>query len=118
MAGPGVGRPAAHVAGRPVGQMLPRSPAEALEPQRPPELAVQDDEEDNDHPVLRMFDGFVNFVFILGCAALGAFYFIQMEFNRPGPLEISTVFVVPKGEGTTAIADRLTTEGIITDRRI
>jgi len=65
-----------------------------------------------------MFDGLFNFVFILACAGLGAFYFIQAEFNRPGPLQVSTVFVVPKGEGTTAIADRLTAEGVITDRRI
>jgi len=98
--------------------MLPRSPAEALEPQRPPELPAHDEGEDNDRPVLRMFDGFFNFVFILACAAVGVFYFIQTEFNRPGPLEVSTIFVVPKGESTTAIVDRLTSEGIITDRRI
>jgi UPF0755 protein len=111
-------RPAAHVAGRSVGQILPRSPAEALEPQRPPELPVYEGDDVNDHPFLRMLDGFVNFVFIVACVAVGVFYFIQMEFDRPGPLKVSTVFVVPKGESTTAIADRLTTEGIITDRRI
>ncbi len=65
-----------------------------------------------------MLDGLVNAVFILACMAIGAFYFIHSEFNRPGPLQVSTVFVVPKGEGTAAIAERLTAEGVITDRRI
>ncbi|MFW2391623.1 MAG: endolytic transglycosylase MltG [Methyloceanibacter sp.] len=102
----------------PAGQSLPRSPAEALEPQRPPELRAQEEVEENDRPFLRMLDGLVNAVFILACMAIGAFYFIHSEFNRPGPLQVSTVFVVPKGEGTAAIAERLTAEGIITDRRI
>ncbi|MHA1134328.1 MAG: endolytic transglycosylase MltG [Alphaproteobacteria bacterium] len=102
----------------PAGQSLPRSPAEALEPQRPPELRAQEEVEENDRPFLRMLDGLVNAVFILACMAIGAFYFIHSEFNRPGPLQVSTVFVVPKGEGTAAIAERLTAEGVITDRRI
>jgi UPF0755 protein len=102
----------------PAGQSLPRSPAEALEPQRPPELRAQEEVEENDRPFLRMLDGLVNAVFILACMAIVAFYFIHSEFNRPGPLQVSTVFVVPKGEGTAAIAERLTAEGIITDRRI
>jgi UPF0755 protein len=97
---------------------LPRSPAEALEPQRPPELPGYEEEEANSHPVLRMFDGLFNFIFILACGAAIVFYLILMEFDRPGPLEVSTVLVVPKGESTTAIADRLEEEGIIADRRI
>jgi len=111
-------RPAAHVAGRPVVHVLPRSPAEALEPQRPPEPPVQEDYEEDSHPFLRMFDGLFNFVFILLCVSIAVFYFIRMEFDRPGPLDVSTVLVVPKGESTTAIADRLAAEGIIADRRI
>jgi UPF0755 protein len=101
-----------------VGHVLPRSPAEALEPQRPPEPPVQEEPEDDSHPFLRMFDGLFNFVFILLCAAIAVFYFIRVEFDRPGPLEVSTVLVVPKGESTTAIADRLAAEGVIADRRI
>jgi peptidoglycan lytic transglycosylase G len=108
----------AHVLGRPVGQGLPRSPAEALEPQRPPEPPVQEEYEDDPHPFLRMFDGLFNFVFILLCAGLAVFFFVRLEFDRPGPLEVSTVFVVPKGESTTAIADRLAAEGVVADRRM
>lgn len=101
-----------------MGNVLPRSPAEALEPQRPPELPAQDEYEDDPHPFLRMFDGLFNLVFILLCMAVAVFYFIRVEFDRPGPLAVSTVLVVPKGESTTAIADRLAAEGIIRDRRI
>ena len=106
------------MAGRPVGHVLPRSPAEALEPQRPPELPAQEEYEEDKHPFLRMFDGFLNFVFILLCMVVAGFHFIRMEFDRPGPLMVSTVLVVPKGESTTAIADRLAAEGVIRDRRI
>jgi len=118
MTGHAAGRPAAHVAGRPVGHVLPRSPAEALEPQRPPEPPVQEEYEEDRHPFLGMLDGFLNFVFILACAAVAVFYFVRVEFDRPGPLKVSTVLVVPKGEGVTAIAERLESEGVIADRRI
>ena len=118
MTGHGAVRPAAHVAGRPVGHVLPRSPTEALEPQRPPEPPVQEEYEDDPHPFLRMFDGFFNFIFIVACAAAVVFYFVRVEFDRPGPLQVSTVLVVPKGEGVAAIVDRLENEGVIADRRI
>ncbi len=119
MPGPVPARPpAAHVAGRPVGNVLPRSPTEALEPQRPPEPPAQEEYEDDPHPFLRMFDGLLNFIFMLVCVGAVVFYFVRLEFDRPGPLEVSAVLVVPKGESTTAIADRLAAEGIIADRRI
>lgn len=119
MPGPVPARPpAAHVAGRPVGNVLPRSPTEALEPQRPPEPPAQEEYEDDPHPFLRMFDGLFNLIFMLVCVGAVVFYFVRLEFDRPGPLEVSTVLVVPKGESTTAIADRLAAEGVIADRRI
>ncbi|MEM8574117.1 MAG: endolytic transglycosylase MltG [Pseudomonadota bacterium] len=94
------------------------SPAEALVPQRPPELPAQDDDDENDRPILRMCDGLLNFVLIVLVAVASFFYFLRVEFDRPGPLEISTIFVVPKGSSTTSIANRLTEEGVITDTRI
>ena len=109
---------AGHVAGRQVENVLPRSPTEALQPQRPPEPPERDLPEEDSHPFLRMLDVLFNFFFILICAAAAVFYFVRVEFDRPGPLPVSTVLVVPKGEGITAIADRLESEGIIADRRI
>ena len=113
-----------HVAARPatpgrqVGHVLPRSPAEALEPQRPPEPPEREEYEDDPHPFLRMIDVLFNFIFIVACVAVAVFYFVRVEFDRPGPLKVSTVLVVPKGEGVTAIAERLESEGVIADRRI
>lgn len=110
--------PAPPVAPRPAVNVAATSPAEALVPQRPPELPPQDEDDDNSHPVLRLFDGLLNFVVIVAVLVASFFYFLRVEFDRPGPLQVSTIFAVPKGASTTSIANRLTEEGIITDRRI
>lgn len=119
------GHPAAghQAAGRPaashqVANVLPRSPTEALQPLRPPEPPDREQPEEDSHPFLGMLDGLLNFVFIMACMTAAAFYFVRVEFDRPGPLPVSTVLVVPKGEGATAIAERLERDGIIADRRI
>lgn len=108
---------AGHAAGRAAAPNLPpRSPTEALQPLHPPKLPERDEPEENSHPFLRILDGFFNFVFILICMAAGVFYLVRMEFDRPGPLTVSTVLVVPRGEGTSSIAERLQRDGIIADR--
>jgi UPF0755 protein len=56
------------------------------------------------------------FVGVIGLTAL--FYFVRSQFDQPGPLGYATVVVIPKGEGVSAIADRLEREGVIADRRI
>jgi peptidoglycan lytic transglycosylase G len=109
------GHPAA---ARPDANVLPRSPTEALQPSRPPEPPERELAEDDSHPFLGMLDGLLNFVFIMACMTAAVFYFVRVEFDRPGPLPVSTVLVVPKGEGATAIAERLERDGIIADRRI
>jgi UPF0755 protein len=96
-----------------------RSPAEALEPIRAPDLPPDWDEpEPNRHPFLRVLDGFVTFVFLLACLGVALFYWVKVQFDQPGPLATTTVFAIPKGEGVTAIAERLEQEGIIADRRV
>jgi peptidoglycan lytic transglycosylase G len=98
---------------------LPRSPAEALEPMRPPELPPDWDEpEPNQHPFLKMLDGLMTFVFLLACLGAGIYYWVKVKFDQPGPLPTSAVFAIPKGEGGSAVADRLEKEGIIADRRV
>jgi UPF0755 protein len=56
------------------------------------------------------------FVGVIGLT--GLFYFVRSQFDQPGPLGYSTVVVIPKGEGLSAIADRMEREGVIADRRI
>jgi UPF0755 protein len=98
--------------------VLPRSPAEALEPMRPPEPPERDEPEPDPHPFLRMLDGLLTFFFLLACLSVGVFYWVKVQFDRPGPLATSTVIAVPKGEGVSAIAERLERDGVIADRSI
>jgi len=56
---------------------------------------------------------------VMGLIGLGgAFYFAKTQLDSPGPLDHSTVFVIPKGAGMNVIAERLEREGIISDRLI
>jgi UPF0755 protein len=98
--------------------VLPRSPAEALEPMRPPEAPERDEPEPDPHPFLRMLDGLVTFFFLVACLGVGIYYWVKVKFDQPGPLATSTVVVIPKGEGVSAIAERLQRDGVIDDRRI
>ena len=65
-----------------------------------------------------MLDGLVTFFFLLACLAVGIFFWVKVQFDQPGPLATSTVFVIPKGEGVSAIAERLERDGVIDDRRV
>lgn len=112
------GADAAGAAGLPQGSRAPRSPAETLEPTRPPPLPERDEPEGRDHPFLNMLDGLVSFVFVLACLALGLYVFVKVQFDKPGPLATSIVFGVPRGEGVSAMAERLEREGVIDDRPI
>jgi len=105
-------------AGRQQVAVLPRSPAEALVPMRPPEPPEWDEPEPDPHPFLRMLDGLVTFCFLLACLAVGVFYWVKVKFDQPGPLATPAVVVIPKGEGVSAIAERLQRDGVIADRRI
>ena len=104
--------------GRQVTTVLPRSPIEALEPVRPPEPPDHDEPEPKQHPFLGMLDGLFTFFFILACLFVGIFYWIKVQFDKPGPLPTSTVIAIPRGEGVSAIAERLERDGVIDDRRV
>jgi len=98
--------------------VLPRSPAEALEPVRPPEPPERDEPEPDPHPFLRMLDGLLTFFFLLACLSVGIYFWVKVQFDQPGPLATSTVIAIPKGEGVSAIAERLERDGVVADRRI
>jgi UPF0755 protein len=65
-----------------------------------------------------MFDGLVTLIFLVACGAVAAYYWIKVKFDKPGPLATSTVVVIPRGEGVSAIAERLQRDGVIADRRL
>ena len=92
----------------------PRSPYEELEPVRPPEFPER--EPWRMHPVLAFFNALFMLALFTACALLALFYFLRLQFDRPGPLTTSTVVVIPKGEGVSGIAERLEHDEVITDR--
>ncbi|RKQ95543.1 endolytic transglycosylase MltG [Maricaulis maris] len=72
--------------------------------------------------LVRFFLWFVVAVFVLALAAAGAVYggykWMQAEFAAPGPSSEETIILLPRGDGLIAIASRLETEGLISDRRV
>jgi UPF0755 protein len=92
--------------------VLPRSPSEALEPDRAPE-PPRGSKQRRQHPIVVILNRIFTALLILLIAAGVASYAVRLQFDRPGPMAYPTVFVVPRGEGVTAIARRLEQDGII-----
>ena len=95
--------------------ILPRSPSEALEPDRAPE-PPRGSRGRPQHWFVVFLHRFVTFLLIASICVAALFYVVRRQFDQPGPLAYPTVFVVPRGEGVSAIARRLEQEGIINDR--
>jgi UPF0755 protein len=58
---------------------------------------------------------------LIAAAALvvaGAFQYLKIRFERPGPLAAETVIVIPKGAGLASIAGQLEAAGIVDDANI
>jgi len=94
--------------------VLPRSPSEALEPDRAPE-PPRGSRQRPQRPVVVFLSWLFTFLLICSVVVVVLFQLTRREFDQPGPLGYPTVFVVPKGEGVRAIARRLEEEGIIND---
>ena len=59
------------------------------------------------------------FVFVLGAAtATGGYVWLKNEIARPGPSSAEQVFVVKSGQGLSAIARELESQGLIRDNRV
>ncbi len=96
--------------------VLPRSPSEALEPDRAPE-PPRGSKQRRQRPIVVILNLVFTALLILLIAVGVASYVVRLQFDRAGPLAYPTVFVVPKGEGgVRAIARRLEQDGIINDR--
>ncbi len=96
---------------------LPRSPSEQIEPDYAPEPPGGKPGL-GQHPVVKVMNNVITLMFVgvIGLALL--FYYVRTQFDQPGPLEYSTVIVIPKGDGVREIASRLEREGVISDQRI
>jgi UPF0755 protein len=99
---------------------MPRSPSELLEPSRapgPPRRRQRSGPRSLGRTA-RVLNGLLTLLLVGMLAVGGLFYFVRVVFDRPGPLDHSTVIVIPKGWGVNEIAARLESEGIISDRRV
>lgn len=92
--------------------VLPRSPSEALEPERAPE-PPPGSKQGRQRPMIVFFSRLLTSLVVLGAAVMGLFLLTRQQFDRPGPINYPTVFVVARGEGPAMIARRLEQDGII-----
>jgi UPF0755 protein len=100
---------------------LGRSPAERLEPTRPPTRPRRSRMERQPRrvsPFLRVVSGLFTFALLMMLLVGGIALLFDSRIDAAGPLEQSKVVVIPKGEGAHEIASRLEREGIIGDRRL
>lgn len=98
------------------GPIIPKSPNEALKPERVPEPPRRSKKARSQ---LVIFLNFVMTMVVIICvAAVAGFYYMISAFQEPGPLEANTHFMVRPGAGLAEIATNLERNGIISDARI
>jgi len=102
--------------GRERGPIIPKSPNEALKPERVPEPPRRSRKARSQ---LVIFLNFVMTMIVVICVVVvaGAYYLIR-NFQADGPLETNTHFVVRPGNGLTEIAANLERNNIISDARV
>ncbi len=92
--------------------VLPRSPSEALEPERAPE-PPRGSRQGRQRPIITFFNRLLTFLLVLLPTIAGLFFVIRQEFDRAGPISYPTVFVVARDEHESTIARRLEQDGLI-----
>lgn len=98
------------------GPIIPKSPNEALRPERVPQPPRRSRKAHNQLVV------FLNFIMTLAVAvcvlAVAGFYYVISSYQEEGPLEANANFVVRSGAGLAEIANSLERNGAVTDARI
>jgi UPF0755 protein len=90
-----------------------------LEPSRPPgppRGAVDPNAPRRGSGFMRFLSGLLTVALFLMLAAGGVMALLYHQFETPGPLAVSRVITVPRGEGRIQIATRLEREGAISNR--
>jgi len=94
-------------------RISPRSPRQALEPDRiemPPERRRSSRAR---HPLVIAGNAVITLLLILAVAAGYVLYIGKQRFEAPGPLQQDRVVNIPRGSGIRDISDLLTREGVI-----
>jgi len=98
------------------GPIIPKSPNEALKPERVPEPPRRSRKARSQ---LVIFLNFVMTMVVVLCViGIAGFYYMISAFQQPGPLEANTHFMVRPGNGLSEIATNLERNGIISDARV
>ncbi len=98
------------------GPIIPKSPNEALKPERVPEPPRRSRKARSQ---LVIFLNFVMTMVVFLCViGIAGFYYMISAFQQAGPLEANTHFMVRPGNGLSEIATNLERNGIISDARI
>jgi UPF0755 protein len=98
------------------GPIIPKSPNEALRPERVPEPPKRSKKARSQ---VVIFLNFLMTIVVLGCAAaVVVYYYAILSYQSPGPLEANTNFIVRNGAGITEIAFNLERNNIISDGRV
>jgi UPF0755 protein len=98
------------------GPIIPKSPNEALKPERVPEPPRRSKKARSQ--VIIFLNFVMTMVVVICVIAVAAFYYMIRSFQQPGPLETNTHFMVRQGNGLAEIATNLERNGIIADGRI
>ncbi|MBB3161867.1 UPF0755 protein [Rhizobium laguerreae] len=98
------------------GPIIPKSPSEALRPERVPEPPKRSKKARGQ---VVLFLNFIMTMAVLVCVvAVIGFYYATSTYRNPGPLQTNTNFIVRNGAGLTEIASNLERNAIISDARI
>ncbi len=101
--------------------VMPRSPAEALEPTRAPSRPKGSRtrrEVRRLGPTLRFVNALLTFSFLALAVAAGGVFWVSSELDKAGPLQEARSVVIRRGEGARDIARRLEREGLISSEHI
>lgn len=102
--------------GAPKGPIIPKSPNEALRPERVPQPPRRSRKARSQ---LVIFLNFIMTMVVIACVgAVIAFYYVISSYQEPGPLTNNANFVVRNGAGLAEIATSLERNGIVSDARI
>ena len=97
----------------------PRSPAEMLEPSRAP-MRPDGNHEPVQRPpaggLIRFVSGVLTLLLVIMVMVGALSALLYHQFESAGPLPVSRVVAIPKGEGRIEIATRLERQGIISNR--
>ncbi|MGG7517058.1 endolytic transglycosylase MltG [Allorhizobium undicola] len=98
------------------GPFLPKSPSEALRPERVPAPPRRSRRARSQ---IVIFLNFLMTLAVFGCGlAVAAFYYVVSAFQAPGPLPTNANFVVRNGSGLSEVSANLERNDMISDGRI